>query len=209
MDTGLSSLGSSATMASVVRISPATEAAFCSASPLLGRWLPSARRMWSGRFQRRSQRPIPDLAPLRTTAPMRSIAKLIYALSAALAVGTIPLAPAQNSMGKEPGERLLARCEPARRLIDRGVAEGLSSGEQADAQGCLGFIEGFVWGHAWASWREARDMWFCLPQGFTGEQGVPVVVDYLEAHPDRLQEDAHLLVFLALTAAYPCTVGPP
>jgi len=31
-----------------------------------------------------------------------------------------------------------------------------------------------------------------------------VVVDYLRAHPDRLEEDAHLLVFLALTAAFPC-----
>jgi hypothetical protein len=80
----------------------------------------------------------------------------------------------------------------------------LSSGERADAQACLGFLEGFVWGHAWASWREAKDMWFCLPQGFSGEQGVPVVIDYLQAHPDRLLEDAHLLVFLALTAAYPC-----
>jgi uncharacterized protein YigA (DUF484 family) len=34
--------------------------------------------------------------------------------------------------------------------------------------------------------------------------GVPVVVGYLRAHPDRLEEDAHLLVFLALTAAFPC-----
>jgi hypothetical protein len=129
---------------------------------------------------------------------------MVYALATALTFGAVPAALAQGGMGKEPGARLLARCEQARRLIDPAGSEGLSSGQRADAQACLGFVEGFVWGHAWASWREARDMWFCLPQGFTGEQGVPVVVDYLEAHPDRLEEDAHLLVFLALTAAYPC-----
>ena len=128
----------------------------------------------------------------------------MYALATALTFGAVPAALAEGGMGKEPGARLLARCEQARRLIDPAGSEGLSSGQRADAQACLGFVEGFVWGHAWASWREARDMWFCLPQGFTGEQGVPVVVDYLEAHPDRLEEDAHLLVFLALTAAYPC-----
>jgi SAM-dependent methyltransferase len=76
--------------------------------------------------------------------------------------------------------------------------------QQADAQSCIGFVEGFVWGHAWASWREARDMWFCLPPGFSAVQGVPLVAGYLQAHPDRLEEEAHLLVFLALTAAYPC-----
>jgi hypothetical protein len=130
--------------------------------------------------------------------------KMVYALATALTFGAVPAALAEGGMGKEPGARLLARCEQARRLIDPAGSEGLSSGQRADAQACLGFVEGFVWGHAWASWREARDMWFCLPQGFTGEQGVPVVVDYLEAHPDRLEEDAHLLVFLALTAAYPC-----
>jgi hypothetical protein len=123
---------------------------------------------------------------------------------ASLAFGLLPAALAQEGMGKEPGTRLLARCEPARRLADPGGPDALNAAERADAQACLGFIEGFVWGHAWASWREGKDMWFCLPAGFSGEQGVPVVVDYLQTHPDRLDEDAHLLVFLALTAAYPC-----
>ncbi len=130
--------------------------------------------------------------------------RLRCALVAVLAFGTIPLALPEDGMGKEPGARLLARCESARRLADPGEADRLSSSQRADAQTCLAFLEGFVWGHAWASWREAKDMWFCLPQGFSGQQGVPVVVDYLQGHPDRLLEDAHLLVFLALTAAYPC-----
>jgi hypothetical protein len=135
---------------------------------------------------------------------MNPVPTLRCVLAAMLAFGALPPALAEDGMGKEPGARLLARCESARRLADPAQAEELSSGQRADAQACLGFLEGFVWGHAWASWREAKDMWFCLPQGFSGPRGVPVVVDYLQAHPDRLLEDTHLLVFLALTAAYPC-----
>ena len=135
---------------------------------------------------------------------MNGIARMACGLAATLAFGSIPPVLAQEGMGKEPGARLLARCEPAQRLADQGGPDGLSSGERADAHACIGFIEGFVWGHAWASWRQGKDMWFCLPAGFSAAQGVPVVVGYLRTHPDRLDEDAHLLVFLALTAAYPC-----
>jgi hypothetical protein len=124
--------------------------------------------------------------------------KQLTAGSVVLTLGLSAPLQAQDGIGKEPGTRLLTRCQPAL------GSEGLSASQQADAQACLGFIDGFVWGHAWASWREAKDMWFCLPEGFSARQGVPVVLDYLEAHPDRLPEDAHLLVFLALTAAYPC-----
>ena len=104
-----------------------------------------------------------------------------------------------NTMGKEPGTRLQARCEPL-----RNPTAPLDAAQRADAQACVGFVDGFVWGHAWAAWRDGADMWFCLPAGFSARQGVSAVIDYLDAHPDRLSEDAHLLVFLALTAAYPC-----
>ena len=135
---------------------------------------------------------------------MKRLARQACVLAVALALGSTRQALAEGGMGKEPGARLLARCQAAQRLADPGEAEALGSSERADGQACLGFIEGFVWGHAWASWRQASDMWFCLPADFSGERGVSVVVDYLQAHAERLQEDAHLLVFLALTAAYPC-----
>jgi hypothetical protein len=101
-------------------------------------------------------------------------------------------------MGKLPGKRLLQLCRAA---DDKDRVDAVA---QADARTCLAFIEGFIWGHAWASWREAKDMWFCLPQEFRVEQTAKDVASYLSAHPDRLDEDSHLLVFLALTAAYPC-----
>jgi hypothetical protein len=107
-----------------------------------------------------------------------------------------------SGLGKQPGSRLLELCRPA---VSGPPASGSpASDEQLRASTCLAFIDGFVWGHAWASWREAKDMWFCLPEGFLPEQGARDVVGYLSAHPDRLDEDSHLLVFLALTAAYPC-----
>jgi hypothetical protein len=135
---------------------------------------------------------------------MNPILKLKCVLATVLIFAAIPPALTEDGMGKEPGVRLLARCESARRPPDPSEGDRLSANERADAEACVAFLEGFVWGHAWASWREAKDMWFCLPQGFSGRQGVPVVLDYLQAHPDRLLEDSHLLVFLALTAAYPC-----
>jgi Ssp1 endopeptidase immunity protein Rap1a len=107
---------------------------------------------------------------------------------------------AQTGLGKEPGSNLLRLCQAAATVPEGPVA----ADGQSDARACLAFVDGFVWGHAWASWREAKDMWFCLPQGFTAEQGARDVIKYLSAHPDRLDEDSHLLVFLALTAAYPC-----
>lgn len=109
---------------------------------------------------------------------------------------------AQSGVGKEPGSNLLRLCQAAT-AVPRGSGAVGPEG-QSDARACLAFVDGFVWGHAWASWREAKDMWFCLPQGFAVEQGARDVVNYLTAHPDRLDEDSHLLVFLALTAAYPC-----
>lgn len=131
---------------------------------------------------------------------IRPVVCLLWAMALTVACS----AQAQTGMGKEPGARLLSRCEAVGPVPETSGSAGSGLAREADAQACLGFIEGFVWGHAWASWREARDMWFCLPQGFYGADGVPVVVSYLHAHPDRLNEDAHLLVFLALTAAFPC-----
>ena len=123
-------------------------------------------------------------------------ATLALPLGDGLAAGT------HSGLGKEPGSRLLALCQAA---TAPPQPDGVSAVSQADARACLAFIDGFAWGHAWASWRKSRDMWFCLPEGFSSEQGARDVVSYLQLHPDRLDEDSHLLVFLALTAAYPCT----
>jgi len=107
-------------------------------------------------------------------------------------------------IGKKSGAQLLARCEPALRLIEAGNDAGLSAAEHIDATSCIGFVDGFIWGHAWSAWRERADMFYCPPEQFSAREGVPALVNYLRAHPDRLIQRAHLLLFAAFNSAYPC-----
>ena len=109
-----------------------------------------------------------------------------------------------GSLGKESGAALLTRCEPAVWMVEAGSRRLLNDAEYAQAQSCLGFVDGFMWGHGWAAWREKRDMYYCPPEELTATQFVPVLVEYLRAHPDRLDAQAHVLLFSALTSAYPC-----
>jgi hypothetical protein len=114
---------------------------------------------------------------------------------------------AADSIGKETGKQLLSRCEPALELL-AGRAASLSRARHADAMSCIGFVDGFLWGHGWAAWRQHRDMYYCPPEDLSGRQAVPPLVDYLRAHPERLDASAHVLVFSALSKAYPCRALP-
>ena len=44
----------------------------------------------------------------------------------------------------------------------------------------------------------------CMPSGVTYEQGVRIVIAYIEARPQRMHESFGLLALEALTAASPC-----
>jgi hypothetical protein len=107
-----------------------------------------------------------------------------------------------GELAREPGTVLLARCEAALQLISGG---GATAEERADGLTCIGFVDGFLYGHGWAAWREARDMYYCPPQAVSGHAAVPVLVAYLRAHPERLDAPAHVLLFAALSDAFPCT----
>jgi hypothetical protein len=113
-------------------------------------------------------------------------------------------ARAADSIGKESGGRLLARCEPALELVAGGATAPLAPSRHADAMSCIGFVDGFLWGHGWAAWRQHRDMYYCPPEDLSGRQAVTTLVDYLRAHPERLDAPGHVLLFAALTQAYPC-----
>lgn len=115
----------------------------------------------------------------------------------------------QTASGRESGTQLFARCEPALRLVEAGSRLLLNDAEYAQAQSCIGFVDGFIWGHGWAAWRENRDMYYCPPEGFSATQAVPVLVAYLRAHPDRLDAHAHVLLFSALSNAFPCEPATP
>jgi hypothetical protein len=109
-----------------------------------------------------------------------------------------------GGIGKESGEQLLARCEPALRMIEAGGDAGLSAAERVEAASCIGFVDGFMWGHAWSAWRERSDMFYCPPELFSAKEGVSALMSYLRAHPDRMIQRAHLLLFAAFNSAYPC-----
>jgi hypothetical protein len=61
---------------------------------------------------------------------------------------------------------------------------------------CVGFIAGLIY--------EAAETSFCMPQGVTYEQGVRLVVAYIEARPQRMHESFGNLAHEALTAVWPC-----
>jgi Rap1a immunity proteins len=59
-----------------------------------------------------------------------------------------------------------------------------------------GFIEGLGYGVG------GKD--FCLPKGVTTGQSMAVVVKYIEARPQRMNESFGKLAREALIAAWPC-----
>jgi Rap1a immunity proteins len=113
------------------------------------------------------------------------------------------MALAQDSIGKEDGVQLFQRCELAMRLLEQGPA-GLNRDEYGNAMSCIGFVDGFIWGHGWAAWRQNSPMYYCPPDRFSASEGVPALVQYLRTHPERLDSEAHILTFAALSSAYPC-----
>jgi len=110
-------------------------------------------------------------------------------------------AAAGDGLAREDGERLLATCSDAADVIN---GNNVTMQARVDAALCIGFVEGFLWGHGWEAWRRGEDMYFCPPDGFGYRQAVPIVVEYLEAHPERRIQRAHLLLFSALSSALPC-----
>jgi hypothetical protein len=109
---------------------------------------------------------------------------------------------AADGLAKESGTRLRQACAAAQTLLGGST---LAAEARADAALCLGFLEGFAWGHGWSAWRKGQDMYFCPPHNFTYRDALPAVMSYLDAHPERLDADAHILVFSALSTAFPCT----
>ena len=135
---------------------------------------------------------------------MLTMGRTLLFLLLLIPVATAADPPGPGGIGKESGEQLLARCEPALRMIEAGNDAGLSVAESIDAASCIGFVDGFIWGHAWSAWGVRADMFYCPPESFTAMQGVPALTNYLRTHPDRLIQRAHLLLFAALSSAYPC-----
>ncbi|WP_369319470.1 Rap1a/Tai family immunity protein [Pseudomonas sp. W2Oct36] len=64
-------------------------------------------------------------------------------------------------------------------------------------------------GSAWHGFHDGRyspkKYASCLPKsGVKGQQAIRVTVKFLEANPKLLNDDASMLILLALTDAFPC-----
>ncbi len=123
-----------------------------------------------------------------------------WTLMAACVFGLAPFSSAATTLD---GNRLLPKCEAAVEQMDN------KRGESAEASYCLGFVNGILLMASDTSVRvegdSHRSRLPCVPiEGLTSGQAVRVVTKYLNAHPERLHRDAHILVVEALREALPC-----
>jgi hypothetical protein len=117
-------------------------------------------------------------------------------LAAILAVGVTPI-----TVGGQPvtGNDLLERCDIWDNFTD--MSSAFESGM------CQGELFG-VWNTASILNHlpsvQARLLTFCSPEEVTLLRIRRIVVNYLQAHPERLQESSSILILDALREAFPC-----
>ena|GEM_PF-1066994 len=69
----------------------------------------------------------------------------------------------------------------------------------------MGYIQGLLDSYTVFSTRDPSLNIYCMPlKGVSSSQARKVIVKWLEEHPQRLNEQARILVFHALLEAYPC-----
>ena len=69
----------------------------------------------------------------------------------------------------------------------------------------MGYLQGLLDSYIVFSTRDPSLRVYCMPtEGFSIAQARRVVIQWLEAHPQRLHEEARILIFHALADAFPC-----
>jgi hypothetical protein len=69
---------------------------------------------------------------------------------------------------------------------------------------CIGVISGI----SWTSAHLKAGSQFCIPRDATRDEQLTKVVQFMEAHAERLQEDFFILAFQALRQSWPCLKSP-
>ena len=108
-----------------------------------------------------------------------------FAVAILLAL-TIP-ASAQDTT---TANQMLPGCKG---LLDDSITSGVSVYHQGR---CGGYVAGLVYG--------GGEQEFCSPKGVSIGQAVTVVINYIEARPERMHEDFGKRAVEALMAAWPC-----
>jgi hypothetical protein len=116
---------------------------------------------------------------------MRVSLWLLLASFAGVAEGQTARRPSATS-----GNELLQACSADR--------------NDSDFWFCLGYLTGFNQTVVALVTIGAMKLPYCPPKEFTNRQFRNVVVSYLRAYPDQLNQSAELLTLSALSTAYPC-----
>jgi hypothetical protein len=105
------------------------------------------------------------------------------------------------------GSELLSRCKAAVRLMDNKSYQ-----DTCDADYCTGFVvsasAGYLYIRALGDRFNGRAQRKCIPDGVTTGQEVRVFVKWLEAHPEKLHDEAFFLFLDAMKDAFPCENQP-
>jgi hypothetical protein len=97
--------------------------------------------------------------------------------------------------------QVLPACKLYLSVVDRhGTANQSEIPHLMDAGECLGAVYAIVT----VSHTLAEPLKFCPPVEFDAEQGVRVVVAYIEKRPERGREDFMALALEALRSKWPC-----
>jgi hypothetical protein len=119
-----------------------------------------------------------------------------YMAIAALAV-LLSCTSAQAATANE----VLPACKLYLSVVERhGTASQSEISHLLDAGECLGAVYAMLT----VSHTLAEPLKFCPPVEFDAEQGVRVVVAYIEKRPERKREDFTMIALEALRAKWPC-----
>jgi len=101
------------------------------------------------------------------------------------------------------GHDLLRQCTQA--VQSFGGTADTTTVNYMDAGRCIGQIDGFAGAAAFYESQQGAPGAICFPaDGLTVRQSIPLVMDYLDGHPEQLHESATVLIFGAFLSNYPC-----
>ena len=114
----------------------------------------------------------------------------------------VSLTPTFLFAGFRTGSDLAHDCRTWVRWQD---SHGLPADDALDATQCVEYIKGAIDAYIYAGtyFMKPADS-ICMPQGFTGEQAVRIVLKYLDSHPETLHLDAGGLVWVAIHSDFAC-----
>lgn len=127
------------------------------------------------------------------------LSKLITTYTIILFLLAFMIAPQPS---KADGNKLLKACTAGLKVINKD--KGLPSNEYVDAAFCAGLIQGVIGTNRIYQMSGTRPF-FCIPEEMSNKaQNTRTVVQYLTAHPEKLELHEATLIIEALSEAFPC-----